>query len=896
VEGGTFFNETSNVTVSSFYIDKYELTQSEYQNVMGSNPAIGFGVGDNFPVYLVSWYDAIEYCNKRSISEGLTPCYSYLTYGTNPNNWPIGWDSNHENHINIFCDWIANGYRLPTEAEWEFAFRGGNQSNNYIYSGSNTIEDVAWYAPNSGNSSHQVGTKQANELGIFNMSGNVWEWCWDIYSSYPNGSYHIVCGGGWNSAAIGCTVFYRDYDNATGSYNGRGFRICRKAMDNGEVDTPTYTPSGGNFDFGTNVEITCSTLGAEIYYTIDGSEPTRTSILYNAPIEVVNTTTIKAKAFKHYMAPSETVTETYTILSTNFVYVEGGTYFNGTSNVNVSSFYIDQYEITQSEYQDIMGSNPAIGYGVGENYPIYNISWYNAIEYCNRRSMNESLIPCYSFLTYGTNPDDWPIGWDTSNNHHTYVSCDWNANGYRVPTEAEWEFAARGGNLSNNCIYSGSNVIGDVAWYESNSNGATHPVGTKQANELNIFDMSGNICDWCWDIFGNYPSEIQTDPTGAETGTNRSIRGGSWWHFASNCSVSLRSYAFPTSGNYYIGIRLVRIASDSGVVDNPYFAPMGGTFDFGTTVEITCTTPGAEIYYTTDESEPTRTSIIYSSPIDLTNTTTIKAKAFKYYMMPSITVLDTYEIYIPYPSTFVFVEGGTFSVGTALVTVSSFYIDKYETTQGEYEEILGVNPAYDYGINNDNPAYYISWFKAIEYCNRRSINDGLTPCYSYSTYGTNPDYWPLGWDSSSTYHGMISCNWSNNGYRLPTEAEWEFAARGGIQSNGYNYCGSNSIENVAWYYSNSENTTHPVGTKQANELSINDMSGNVWEWCWDRYGIYPSSQTNPTGASSGDTRVLRGGSIGNNSTVCTAINRSSYMPGGSLGSVVIGFRVLRNAN
>ncbi len=238
VQGGTFNNGTSDVTVSSFYIDKYELTQSAYQTVMGVNPSYFSGV-TNGPVEYVSWFDAIEYCNKRSINEGLTPCYSYSTYGTNPATWPTGWNTDYQNHTNVFCSWTASGYRLPTEAEWEFAARGGNSTHGYTYSGSNTLGDVAWYSSNSGSTTHAVGTKTANELGLFDMSGNVWEWNWDIYGSYPvsaqtnphgafSGSFRVYRGGCWDYNATFCTVSNRYSDfYATIRAVNIGFRLCR---------------------------------------------------------------------------------------------------------------------------------------------------------------------------------------------------------------------------------------------------------------------------------------------------------------------------------------------------------------------------------------------------------------------------------------------------------------------------------------------------------------------------------------------------------------------------------------------------------------------------------------------------------------------------------------------
>jgi len=244
----------------------------------------------------------------------------------------------------------------------------------------------------------------------------------------------------------------------------------------------------------------------------------------------------------------------------DFILVEGGTFNNGTSDVTLSSFYMDKYEITQAEYQAVMGVNPASGYGVGSNYPVYYVSWFNAIEYSNRRSLQEGLTPCYSYSTYGTNPDNWPAGWNSSNTNHTNVNCNWTANGYRLPTEMEWMFAAKGGNQSQGYTYSGSNSIGDVAWYTSNSGETTHTVGTKAANELGTFDMSGNVWEWVWDIYGSYPSGSQNNPTGANSGSNRVLRGGSWTDGAGDCTVSFRLNYGAAFGDANVGFRCVRVS------------------------------------------------------------------------------------------------------------------------------------------------------------------------------------------------------------------------------------------------------------------------------------------------------------------------------------------------
>ncbi len=508
VDGGTFSRQESNgsypdpevmVTLSSFYIDKYEITQADYRGVMGTwdpdprDTGFTYGVSDRCAVYNVSWYNAIEYCNRRSMQGGLTPCYSYNNghdYGTNPDNWPTGWNTSDSYDPTVRCNWTANGYRLPTEMEWMFAAKGGNQSQGYTYSGGNDLwEDFCWYEDNNGYTVYSVGiTPVSNELGIYDMSGNVWEWCWDNYGGYPSGPqtnphgptsgwHRVLRGGGFWSYDVECTVSYRITRNPTDMHQTRGFRCVRNAPD--------------------------------------------------------------------------------------MVYVEGGTFNNGTSDVTLSSFYIDTYEVTQTVYQTVMDTNPSHFTSVSHG-PVEQVSWFNAIEYCNRRSIKEGLTPCYSYIDgddYGTNPSDWPERWNEIDNNHRNVNCNWTANGYRLPTEMEWKFAARGGNQTHNYTYSGSNDLNEVGWYHTNSASTTHPVGSKASNELGIFDMSGNVYEWCWDKYGLfYPTDAQTDPHGPTSGYERVKCGGSWIRNAAQCTASSRVNDAPADVGDITGFRCVRVS------------------------------------------------------------------------------------------------------------------------------------------------------------------------------------------------------------------------------------------------------------------------------------------------------------------------------------------------
>lgn len=227
---------------------------------------------------------------------------------------------------------------------------------------------------------------------------------------------------------------------------------------------------------------------------------------------------------------------------------EGHSYERPVHTVRLDSFRMMATEVTFDDYDSFAratGRNQPEDQGWGRGTrPVINVSWYDAVAYANWLSERNGLAPAYSIN--GTN-----------------VTWDRNSDGWRLPTEAEWEYAARGGQSERNTTYAGSGTIDTVAWYSSNSDNRSHLVGQKQANELGLYDMSGNVVEWCWDWYGNdyYTSSSPNNPTGPASGGLRVLRGGGWYYGASSARVTTRFYRGPGLKTANLGFRLVRSLS-----------------------------------------------------------------------------------------------------------------------------------------------------------------------------------------------------------------------------------------------------------------------------------------------------------------------------------------------
>ena len=477
---------------------------------------------------------------------------------------------------------------------------------------------------------------------------------------------------------------------------------------------------------------------------------------------------------KEQSSTEPVVTETITVNGVSFkmVAVEGGTFTMGatseqgsdaysdespTHSVTLSDFAIGETEVTQELWKAVMDSNPSIFSGT--NLPVETVSWYD----------------CQTFISKLNNL--------TGKN-------------FRLPTEAEWEYAARGGNKSKGYKYAGSNTLGDVAWYYGNSSSKTHSVKQKQANELGLYDMSGNVWEWCQDWYGSYSSSAQTNPTGSTSGSYRVLRGGSWISDARDCRVSSRGNTTPTNTYNFLGLRLA----------------------LGAAIELEVALPTVT---TSAVSQITETSAVAGGHVTSDGGAVVTERGVVYGKSPNPTISNlsntirpcgsgtgefTYTITDLQENTTYYIRAyATNDVGTAYGEEESFttnenneisdptgtengygYVDlglsvKWATTN------VGASKAEDYGSyfawgeTTTKDTYNLSSYK---YCNSSSTS--WTKYNTSSSYGTvdNKTQLELSDDAARA-------NWGGS-WRMPTTAEqdelrsnctWTWTTQNGV--NGY---------------------------------------------------------------------------------------------------------------
>jgi len=579
------------------------------------------------------------------------------------------------------------------------------------------------------------------------------------------------------------------------------------------------------------------------------------------------------------------------------------------------NFYMSKYEIRNKEYICYDPAHTSGGGWSDPNYPVENVSWYNAVTYCNWLSAQQGLPLCYT----------------DSNNDGILDTVDITKDGYRLPTEAEWEYACRAGETTFYNYYWDNmtpNTIGNYCWYNSNSVGQPHIVGTKLPNNFGLFDMSGNLWEWVNDWYGSYSVDDPNNPVGPGSGSCRVVRGACWGSDASDCRSAYRNNFDPSGRGSGAGFRPVR--TDLTVYPAPSisgFTP--GSGDEGETVTINGN------FHSNPSNNIVTFNGVYTPTLPGSNDNQLQVKVPAgvttgkiSVRTPGGTATSTVDFVVTDSlDGFVPLAGGTFTMGgydatpAHSVTLNPFYIKQYEITYNDYCAFLNEQTSIGYGwisvdggdayiglsgdISNPSgitvksgyetcPVVYVSWYGAVAYCNWLSGKNGLTPCYD-----------PRMADSNSGYNEDPNTWRQKNGYRLPTEAEWEYACRGGVGAEYYwgaTYPPApplSSIGPYAWFWENSSDGIgmhlyHPVGQKTANNYGLYDMSGNVSEWCSDWYEAYSgTAQTNPVGPGTGEYRVFRGGGWSNPAGNCRSAYRGRTGPYAV--NVSHGFRPVRSA-
>jgi formylglycine-generating enzyme required for sulfatase activity len=922
-----------------YFLGKTEVTQSQWEAVMGSPMSTSCGTttfGSIYPVHCVSWD---EVCG------GIT-----------------GSDCAPGSFIGRINGFLGTGkFRLPTEAEWERAARGGTQTEFSFPVPSDwdtdcgpfpEAEPYMWWCGNHNEMLEAVAQKLANPFGLHDMHGNLEEWVADWYQMHlgtgavqdpfvpPTGSggFRVIRGGSWDDTPRGTRSAYRTMNVSSVRSIRRGFRLARSEFEH--PSPPTAAPDlTAEEDGSDRVRLVWTAVtGATGYRLKRGG-----SLIYVGPNWFFDHATLAANTEYCYTveafndrgtgpASDQTCATTqgggtgggggeiitFTLpggVTIDLTHIPALFFMMGSPddergrNTNedmhlvhlTRGYYLGRFEVTQGQWEAVMGapmSSECGSPGVGNNHPVYCVSWNDICGGSTGADCRaESFIGRLNALIGSTK--------------------------FRLPTEAEWERAARGGTQTEfsfpvpsdwdtNCgpFFEAENFM----WWCGNDNEKAEPVGLKLPNPYGLYDMHGNVKELVADWYEEHLTwQTAWDPTGPATGFNRVIRGGNWVGSSERCRSASRAHYPPSSGQFSLGFRLAM----SGFEDPtpPVTSPsLTATAASSNRVELTWTVVNGATGYSLRSGG----NEIYKGPNLAFDHTSLSGSTEYCYTVEAFNdhgagppsgqicatthngggVGEVITITLPGSVTMdlVRIPAGILMMGSPgdergresnedlhqVRLTSGYYLGRTEVTQAQWEAVMGSPMSTSCGSSQViGPTYPVGCVSWDEVCG------GAT--------GSNC--------SESSFIGRLNSILGTSAFRLPTEAEWEYAARGGslsefsfsVPSDWDKYCGAfpEAEPHMWWCGNNDPYGSKPVGTKLPNPYGLYDMHGNFYEWVADWYQEHLGNEmvTDPTGPISGSLRANRNCSWNSSSAGCRSAVRGSFPS--SFRTPSLGFRLAR---
>ncbi|MGD1713995.1 SUMF1/EgtB/PvdO family nonheme iron enzyme [Dapis sp. BLCC M172] len=869
------------VTLQPFYMSKYPITQEQYQAIMEENPS--HFEGKSRPVENVTWYDAVEFCQKLSEKTGKI-------------------------------------YRLPSESRWEYACRA--RTSTPFYFGETITSELVNYDGNYPYSNApkdkyrgettNVGIFPPNAFGLYDMHGNVWEWCLDIwhinYDGAPNdgsawetlgdSNIKVLRGGSWYNYSWNCRSARRYENDGDNLIYYRGFRIVSSTpevinlLDKMTVDTTNKIFQ----NYGEISSVINQTYPKEKTFTpppqtekltepsvINQTFPPPTFLTPIPESEIGEIFTFEVVTVNNFgkiirrtpASARQKIEDLGNGIKLEMVYIPGGNFIMGSPEdkprkydiespphqVTIQPFYMSKYPITQNQYQTIMGENPSNF--KGGNFPVENVTWHHATEFCQRL-------------------------------------CEKTGKIYKLPSESQWEYACRA--RTSTPFYFGETITSELANYNSNyiygkvskSNyrQETTNVGIFPPNAFGLYDMHGNVWEWCLDIWHDNYNGAPNDGSVWEKGESinqRVIRGGSWNDNPNHCRSAFRFNNYFDNFIINLGFRVLLLPNFQKKSQNT-----------GAILSVINQTYSTEKKFTPPpqiSQKLTVTPVINETSPPQTFLTPIpESEIGEIFTFEVVTVNNFGKIINRTPDNarqkiedlgngikleMVYIPGGSFIMGSPekeerrfntetpqhQVTLQPFYMSKYPITQEQYQVIMDKNPSYFKGRNR--PVETVTWYNAAKFCEQLSEK-------------------------------------TRKIYSLPSESEWEYACRAGTTTPFY--FGETITSELANYNGNftyrdapkgkyQQQTTN-VGSFPPNPFGLYDMHGNVWEWCldiWhDNYNGAPNDGS-PWQDRDIDSSPLRGGSWYDNPEFCRSAIRVSYF-GRVFRYNYFGFRIVCSPN